>query len=175
MAGAVNARPTVTTQQILQGAGKVLVDGVEAGGYMGGVKVTMNQSESFIKSDISLGEIDSEITATDVQISTELEEATLENMAWAMFGISSSSVLSGVSSKTLDVIPPQSMRELGLVFEGMSATNRNKLRTFTVYRAVKIGNSGLTLQRGTKTTIPVTLKALQNAQGKYMSITDATV
>lgn len=171
----VNNRPTVTTQHIIQGAGKVTVDGVEVGGFQGGVKIAYNQKEAFISSECSLGEIDSEITGTEFSINTELEEATLEAMAWAMFGINSSSVTSATSSKTLRIIPPQSMEQHVVVFEGMSAENRVLTRTFTCNKVVKVGNSGQTLKRAEKTVIPVSLKALQGTDNSYGTIVDRTI
>ena len=174
MAGNVNSRPTITTSQILQGAGKFKVNGIELGGYQNGVKVTFNQSEKFIESEQLLGPVDSEIEKVDMMVETELEEATLENLAVAMFNINSSSVLSGTSSKVLDLVPSSVMPEYTLEFEGMSGTDRTKLRTFTISKAVRIGSSSTTLQRGTKMTIPVQFKILLDSTGKFGTIKDAT-
>lgn len=175
MSAPVNARPTVTSDYILQGSGKFTLDGVEVGSYRGGVKLTKTQSEKWVESELARTEIDGEIEKVGYEVDTELEEATLENMAWAMVGTNSSSVLSGTSSKTLEGITPATMREMALVFEGQSATNKQKLRTFTCYRAVVIGGSTTTLQRGTMTTIPVKLKLLANSSNSHYNIKDATV
>ena len=174
MAGAVNSRVSKTVDEILQGAGKFKVDGLEVGCYSNGVRVTYAQTEAFVDAECALGHVDSEITLITMQVSTEFDQATLENLAIA-WGLHSSSVLSGTSSKVLDLIPTQVMREVQLVFEGMSATNRDKVRTFTINKAVRIGSSETTLQRGTKTTLPVTFECLLDSDGSFGQIVDSTI
>lgn len=173
MSGAVNTRVTSTSSYILQGSGKITCDGVDVGGYAGGVKVSWSQQEVFVRSDWQLGDVDAEITAVEVMISTELEETTLENLAIG-YGLHSSSVLSGASSKVLTLDPPQSMREVNLKFEGMSATNRALTRAYNFTKCVRVGNSDTTLNRGVKTTVPVTFKALM-ASGSFGTVTDNTI
>jgi hypothetical protein len=168
MGAPVNQRVTVNTNQIIQGAGKFIVDGVEIGSFQGGVKDNINQQETFTKSDYALGEIDGEITSVEAQVVTELEEATLENLAFVTNMGGSSSVLSGVSSKVLELVPDKTLREHEVVFEGQSATNKQLVRTQTYYRCVSIGSRGMSYKRGEKTVIPVTLKCLlkQLADGR---------
>jgi len=174
MAGNVNDRVTSTPSQILQGAGQLKIDGVDVGGFEGGVQLNWAQTEVFVDSEWSLGSVDAEITNVDFQITTSLEESTLENIAIA-WGLPSSSVLSGTSSKTLDLNPASKMQTVGLVFEGMSGTNRDKIRTFTVDKAVKIGSSQTVLNRGIKTVVPVTFKCLLNDSGSFGAISDSTI
>lgn len=174
MAGAVNSRVSSNSAQILQGAGQLTIDGYDVGGFQGGVRITWGQRETFVESDWHLGPVDSEVIAYDFQIATELEEATLENLAMA-WGMSSSSVLSGASSKILTLAPESVMLEHQLVFEGMSATDRTKTRVFTVDKAVRIGSSQTTLHRGVKTVIPCTFKALIDSNGDYGQIVDNTI
>ena len=174
MSGNVNENVTSTPAKILQGSGEITVDGVILGGYQGGVNVTYSQTEVFVESDWSLGPVDSETTGVELTVSTELEEATLENLAIA-WGIHSSSVLSGTSSKILNIIPHTNMREVELIFQGMSATDRTKVRTFTCVKAVRIGSSSTVLNRGIKTTIPVTFKCLMGTDGSFGTIVDATL
>ena len=175
MAGAVNAQVDANAAEIIQGAGKLTINGVDVGGFQGGVVISYAQTEIFVESDYLLGAVDSEITGVDLQVSTELEQVTLENLAIA-WGIRSSSVSSGTSSKVLDLIPEKVMREVELVFQGMSATNRALIRTYTCYRAVRIGSSQTTLNRGIKTTVPVTFKCLLRASDEnFGQIIDATV
>jgi len=173
MAGAVNDNVNVTVSQILQGSGQVTVDGVDIGAYQGGVRVEWSQTEAWVESEWALGPVDSEITGVRFRISTEFEEATLENLAIA-WGLHSSSVLSGESSKTLDLTPAQRMREVGLIFQGMSATDRTKFRTFTIEKAVRVGSSQTTLNRGVKTTVPVSFECLLDSDGSFGSIVDTT-
>jgi len=175
MSAPVNSRPTVTAANILQGAGKVTLDGIEVGSYQGGIKLTKTQSEKTVESELLMGEIDSEIEKVGYEVDLELEEATLENMAWAMVGTNSSSCVSGTSSKVLEGIPPASMREMQLVFEGQSATNKLLLRTFTCYRATVIGGTNVTFQRGTKVVVPVKLKLLMNTSGSFFNVKDKTI
>ena len=169
----VNTRVLSTADRILQGSGKVLVDGLEVGGYEGGIQLDWAQQETFIKSDWQLGEIDSEVTGVTVQVQTTLEEATLENIAIAI-GVHTSSVLSGTSSKVLGLIPPASMRQVALSFESMSGTNRDKIRIYSFPRCVRIGTAGLKHYRGLKLVVPVTFKVLM-VNGTFGTVTDPTI
>lgn len=173
MSGSVNTRVTTTATQILQGSGKMTVDGYDIGGYQNGISITWAQTEKFVMSEHQLGPIDSEIATVDFQANTELEEATLENLAIAWGMDSSSNVTSATSSKVFTLNPPASMKEHVLVFEGMSATDRTKIRTFTIAKAVRIGSSATKLQRGEKTVVPVTFKCLMVA-GSFGTIVDST-
>ena len=174
MGANVNQQVTVTTANIIQGAGKITIDGVDIGSFQGGLSVNKSQSEKWVESEYALGVIDGEIDKVGVEVSTELEEATLENLAMA-WGHNSSSVLSGTSSKTFDFIPAKTMIEHVLVFQGQSATNKLKTRTFTATRASVIGASNVKLQRGTKTVVPVTFKLLLATSGSYYTVTDSTI
>ena len=174
MAGQVNTRVSSTVSKILQGSGKFSIDSVEMGGYQGGVVVTWNQTEVFVESDWNLGPVDSEIQSVEMTVSTEFEEATLETIA-AAWGLNSSSVTSNTSSKVLDLTPASSMIEHILTFEGMSGTDRNKLRLFTCNKAVRVGSSATTLNRGVKTTVPCTFRCLLDANGTFGEIMDTTL
>jgi hypothetical protein len=176
MSGAVNQRVTSTATKILQGSGKLTIDGIDVGGYVGGVKVTLGQTETFIDSDWQLGSVDSEIKGVTFEVSTELEEATLENLAaaWGMYSSSVSSVHVS-SSKIMSIKPESSMIEHQLVFEGMSALDRTKLRTFTIPKAVRVGSSATTLNRGVKTTVPVTFRCLMTTDGQGQTGSFGTV
>jgi hypothetical protein len=171
MSAPVNARVVSTSASILQGVGKLTIDGVDVGGFAGGVKMTWQQSEVFVESDWQLGPVDSEITKVECSVDTELEEATLENLAAAL-GMHSSSVVSGASSKLFNLNPEESMLNHQLVFEGMSGIDRTKIRTFTIPKAVRVGSSTMTLNRGVKTTIPVSFKCLM-VSGSFGTIADA--
>ena len=173
MSGQVNKNVTSTSAQILQGVGKLEIDGVDVGGYVGGVNVTWAQRELFVESEWQLGPVDSEVTMYEVTISTELEEATLEHLAIG-WGLHSSSVLSGTSSKILTLNPEQAMLESQLVFEGMSGTVRTKTRVFTFTKAVRVGSSQTRLNRGVKTTVPVTWRCLMSSSS-FGNIVDNTV
>lgn len=173
MSGYVNTQVNSTSSLILQGSGKLKVNNVDVGGYEGGVRITWEQTEMFVESDWQMGAIDSEIGKVKFRVETSLEEATLENIALA-WGINTSSVLSGTSSKVLALSPQTSMQEVALVFEGMSGTNRSKLRTFTCSKAVRIGSSQTTLNRGVKTTVPVQFECLMTS-GSFGTVIDSTV
>ncbi len=172
--GNVNETVTVTAVEIIQGAGKITVDGRDVGSFAGGVRMNWNQTEAFVESEYSLGAIKGEITKCDGTFETELEQSTLENIAMA-YGMNTSSVLSGTSSKTLELIPVKNMREVEIIFLGMSATNNELNRTVTLYKCVKIGGTNIKYQRGVKTTIPVTFKCLQNDSESFGKISEATV
>jgi len=170
----VNSGLTVTSTAILQGGGDITMDGVTLGAYQGGVVMTFAQDTVFIDSDHVMGHIDAEKMNTTLQVSTELEQVTLENLAIG-WGLHSSSVLSGTSSKTLDLVPGTSLEKAQLVFLGMSGTSRTQNRTFTLYDVIRVGSSGSTFYRGTKLVLPVTFEALMNSSGSYGTIVDTTI
>ena len=169
----VNELITVTPKYIIQGAGNMTIDGVGMGGFEAGIRITYSQTETFIESECSLGKIKGEITGQSMQVATELEEATLENLAIA-WGLHTCSVLSQATStsKTLELIPVQNMREVELIFRGMSAENNDLSRVFTCYRAVRVGSSESTLRRATKTLLPVTFECLQNSSRSFGNIVE---
>lgn len=169
----VNTRVLSTSDRILQGSGKLTADGVDVGGYDGPIALDWGQTEMFVKSDWQMGEVDGENGSATLQVQVNLEEATLENIAIG-YGIHTSSVLSGTSSKVLSLDPPQTMRQVALVFEGMSGTNRELLRTVSLPKCVKIGACGMKFYKGTKLVVPVTFKCFM-ASGTFGTITDATV
>lgn len=174
MGAPVNQRVTVNTEEIIQGAGRISLNNVELGSFSGGLKLARSQSETWVESDYALGSIDGEVKSADLQLSTELEQATLEHLAEAWNCGGSSSVLSGTSSKTLDLKPDKVLKEHLLTFEGQSATNKALTRVVTIQRAVFIGNSTVPFQRGTKTVIPITIKCLLNSTGSWGTIVENT-
>lgn len=175
MGAPVNQRVTVTTSKILQGSGKITVDGVELGSYEGGVEITKTQTEMNVESELALGTVDSEIKSVEYKLKTNLEESTLENLALA-WGMSTSSVLSGTSSKVLQIEMPATMREVNLTVEGQSATNRDKTRTYQFNRCVTVGSVGTKLQRGTKQVTPIEFKVLMIAgTTRFGTVTENTI
>jgi hypothetical protein len=174
MAGQVNTRVSPTITEILQGSGKITIDGIDVGSYQGGVKIEYGQQETFIDSEWALGHIDSEIKMVTMKVTMELEQATLHNLMTA-YGIASSSVTSATSSSVVTIKPPTSMLEKVLVLEGMSATNRLKIRTYTFNKVVRVGSTGITLNRGVKTTCPISFECLMDANGAFGTYSDATI
>ena len=175
MGAAVNQRVTVSTAKMIQGAGKITVDGVELGSFMGGVTLTQTKTMIDVKSEQAVGKIDTEIKDVTWTVKTELEEATLENLALA-WGMSTSSVLSGTSSKVLDLTMPATSRELALTFEGQSATDRTKTRVYSLSRVTSIGTTGVKQQRGQLTTVPVEFDVLQISGSQSVgTVTDNTI
>jgi hypothetical protein len=174
MGAPVNQTVTCTTNNILQGAGKIEIDGIQIGSFQGGLAVNKTQSEKWVESDYGLGTIDGEIDKVSVELATELEEATLENLAMA-WGHNSSSAVSATSSKVFDFNPAKTMIEHSITFRGQSATNKLLDRVFTATRCVAIGASSVKLQRGVKTVVPVTLRLLQASSGSYFTVVDNTV
>jgi hypothetical protein len=175
MGSAVNQRPTVTTGHILQGAGKIKLDGIELGSFQGGVKINHSQSEKMVESDYALGPVDSEVDKVGFEVSTELEEATIETLA-AAWGMYSSSVTSAAvsSSKLLNLIPEKTLIAHALSVEGMSALDRNKVRLYTFTNVIKAGASSISLQRGTKLVVPVTFKCLLDATGSFGTVQESS-
>jgi hypothetical protein len=175
MGAPVNQTVTATASEIIQGAGKMTVDGIDVGSFNGGIKTTVNQTEKTVECEYLLGPIDIEIDKVDFQISTELDQSTLEHIAFVCNFGGSSSVLSGTSSKTLNLKPDLTLKEHVVVFLGQSATNKLLNRTVTLDKVVSIGSRGPAYQRGVKTVTPVTLKCLMNASGSFGTMIDATI
>ena len=166
----VNSTVTVTKSQILQGAGDIKIDGTAVGAYQGGVKTNYSQEHTFIESDHVMGHVDVERMGTTLQVSTELEESTLNNLAIA-WGIDTGSISSDSSSKVLSLTPSTITTSVTLAFTGMSAEDRTKARTYSFGKAVSVGQSGSSLQRGQKTVIPVTFEILLDGTN-YGTVTD---
>lgn len=172
--GAVNETVTKDSTLILEGAGDVSIDGIVLGAYQGGVVMTYAQDKVFIDSDHVQGHIRAVTMNTTIQITTELEQTNLINLAIA-YGIPSSSVLSGTSSTTLDITPVGDTLEHELIFYGMSATNNDYKRTLTLLKTVRVGSTGSTFYRGTKLVLPVTFECLVNSSGSMGTIVDSTI
>jgi len=171
----VNDTLTKDSTLILEGAGNVSVDGVVLGAYQGGLVMTWAENTVYTESDHVRGRIRAtKMGAVTVTFSTELEQTGLENIAIA-YGIPSSSVLSGTSSKVLNLTPVSETLEHQLIFTGMSATNNALNRTVTLNKVVRVGSTGATFYRGTKLVVPVTFEALINSSGTFGSIVDATI
>jgi hypothetical protein len=128
--------------------------------------MVISKSESWIESEYALGKIDGERKTIGIQVSTELEESTIEHMVMAL-GENTSSIVSNASSKTYEFIPSKSMVEHTLSFQTQSASNKALTTTFTCYRAVLTGNLTMKFQRGTKVVVPVTFELLMNSSGSY--------
>lgn len=159
MSSSVNTRVTSTASKILQGSGKLSLNGTELGGYQAGLVMRWNQTQDWVTSDWHLAEIDGETKLVQVEFSTELEEATLENFA-RTYNINSSEISSDASSKVLNLKPSKTLLEYELTFEGMSSEGRNETRVVTLNKVVSMGQSQTTYYRGLKTVVPVTFKAL---------------
>jgi hypothetical protein len=174
MGAPVNQTVTATAAEIIQGAGKLTIDGVDVGSFNGGIKISVNQTEKTVECEYLLGPVDIEIDKVDFQINTELDQSTLEQIAWVCNFGGSSSVLSGTSSKVLDLKPDLTLKEHVVVFLGQSATNKLLNRTVTLSRVVSIGSRGPAYQRGVKTVTPVFLRCLMTAAGSFGTMVDAT-
>jgi len=159
---------------ILEGCGDIVVDGVEVGTYNGGLVMTWAENTVYIESDHHRGRIRAvKMGAVTVAFTTELEQGNLENIAMA-YAIPTSSVLSGASSKILNLTPVDETLEHQMVFTSMSSTNNDLARTVTLNKVVRVGSTGTTYYRGTKQVYPVTFEALINSSGTFGSIVDVT-
>ncbi len=165
---------TKDSSLILEGAGDLEIDGVKMGTFQGGLVLTHGHETVYIKSDYHMGNLRAVKRGTSMTLSTELEQAGLENLAIA-YGIPSSSVLSGVSSKIVQLVPVLPMLEHSVIFYGMSATNNALKRTVTLNRVCRVGATGTTFYRGQKLVLPVSFECLINSSGSYGQIVDTTV
>jgi hypothetical protein len=165
----VNDRVSVTPQYIIEGAGKITVDGRDIGSFNGGLRATWATTEAFVDSDYAIGHVKMATLMTTLRLETELEEATMENLAMA-WGIPTSSVSSCTSSKTLALKPPGHAIEHVVVFEGMSAEDNTKKRIYTVNNAVRVGSTQMTLKRGTRQGLPIAFECLIGSDDTFGSI-----
>jgi hypothetical protein len=169
MGANVNNNVTVNPSRIISGSGAFKVDGVERGSYQNGVSYKVTTQEMWIESDYALGKIDGERKSIAVQVSTELEEATIENIVMAL-GENTSSIVSNASSKTYEFIPSKTMIEHAISFQTQSASNKLLTTDFTCYRAVIAGGLSTKFMRGTKIVIPITFELLMNESGSYTNM-----
>jgi hypothetical protein len=175
MGANVNQTVTANAEEIIQGAGTMTVDAVDIGSFNGGIKKSVNQTEKTVECEYLLGPVDIEVDKVDLQIQTELDQSTLENIAWVCNFGGSSSVLSGTSSKVLDLTPDKTLKEHVVTFLGQSATNKLLNRLVTLDRVISIGSRGIAYQRGVKTVTPVTLRCLMNSSGSFGTMVDSTI
>lgn len=165
----INSTVNVNVDQIVQGAGKITLDGVDVGSFRDGVTVTYNESFATTRSDYAIGEIDSELIGAECSVNTTLEQSTLTNIAIALGGNTSSSSSSS-SSKLYDFGPTTAIVTKELVITGMSADDKTKGRRITFFKAQRIGQLGFSFKRGAETLLPVTFKILLNSSGKFFRI-----
>lgn len=162
----INSTVSVNTGEILQGAGKIKIDGVDVGSFRDGVTITYNEGQSFTRSDYGLGEIDGEVMSSECSVNTTLEQATLRNIAIALGGNTSSSSSSS-SSKSYDFGPTMAITTKELVLGGMSSDDKTKGRKYTFFRCMRVGQTAMTLMRGKEQLLPITFKCLLNSNSKY--------
>jgi len=165
----INSTVSVDNGKILQGAGKIKLDGIDLGSFRDGVTLTYNETHSFTRSDYGLGEIDGEVMESTCEVNTTLEQATVTNMCIAMGGNTSSSSSSS-SSISWDFGPEMAVRTMALVLTGMSAMDKTKGRRFTFFRVLRVGSTAHTLKRGSESLLPVTFKCMQNSASKYFRL-----
>lgn len=162
----INSTVTPTTGQIIQGAGKVTLDGVDLGSFRDGVTITYNETTNFTRSDYALGEIDGEVMSSEMSVNTILEQNTARNMCIAL-GANTSSSSSSSSSVRFDFGPEMGITPKELIVTGMSSMDKTQGARYTFFRVIRIGQTAQTLKRGTEQLLPVTFKCLLNTSGKY--------
>jgi hypothetical protein len=165
----VNGTVTPNTSQIIQGAGKITLDGINLGSFRDGVTLTYNETHSFTRSDYALGEIDGEVMSAEMSVNTILEQNTATNLCIAL-GANTSSSSSSSSSILFDFGPEMGVTPKTLVITGMSAMDKTMGRRVTFARTIRIGQTAQTFKRGTETLLPVTFKVLLNTNGKYFRL-----
>jgi len=171
----INSTVSPATEEILQGAGPITLDGVKLGSFRDGVTITFNANYNWTRSDYAVGEIDGEMMTAEMSVNTTLEQATARNMCIALGGNTSSSSSSS-SSVRWDFGPEMSLTASELVLAGMSpmATDgglaKQTGRKYTFFRALRMGSTAQTLKRGTEQLLPVTFKCLMNTSDKYFRL-----
>lgn len=171
MAYNVNGTVNVSTDKILQGAGKMTLDGIDLGSFRDGITHTYNETHAFTRSDYALGEIDGEVTGAELSVNTILEQSTAQNICIAMGGNTSSSSSSS-SSIVWDFGPEMGVHPKVLVVTAMSEKDKTKARRITYHRVIRIGQTAMSFRRGTEVLLPVSFKCLLNASGKFWRLED---
>lgn len=162
----VNGTVTPNTDQIIQGAGKLRLDGVDLGSFRDGITISYNENVSFTRSDYAIGEIDAEVMSAEMTVNTILEQNTARNMCISL-GANTSSSSSSSSSIMFDFGPEMGIQAKQLIVTGMSAMDKNQGARYTFYRVVRMGQTSQTLKRGSEQLLPVSFKVLLNSSGKF--------
>lgn len=168
MSANINSTVTAVTSQIIEGAGKITLDGVDLGSFEGGVTIAYTPSWEFTKSEYAAGEIDGELMSSECMVSTTLEQNTARNMAVAMGGNTSSSSSSS-SSVRYDFGPESGLNSGVLVVTGMSAMDKTQACRYTFGRVVRIAQVSQTLKKAAKQLLPVQFKCLLDTNNKYFT------
>jgi len=167
----VNNTVTPNTQLMLQGAGKCSFGGVLIGSFRDGINVTYAAEYSYTRSDYTIGELQSEATNATCEVNTILEETSTRNLCIA-FGGNTSSSSSSSSSIIWDFGPELAQNPQVLKFLGQSEKSWSQYRRVEFYRAQRIGSTAVPFRRGVETLAPVTWKCFQNANSKFLKVTD---
>lgn len=168
MSANINSTVQAVTSEIIEGAGKITLDGVDLGSFQDGVTITYTPNWQFTNSEYAAGEIDGELMSSECLVNTILEQNTARNMCVAMGGNTSSSSSSS-SSVRYDFGPESGLNPGVLVVTGMSAMDKTKGCRYTFHRVVRIAQVAQTLRKAQKQLLPVQFKALLNTDGKYFT------
>jgi len=165
----INSTVSVDTGQILQGAGKITLDGVDLQSFRDGVVLSYNENMAQTESDYGLGPIDTEVMTTELTVSTVLEQSSARNLCIAL-GANTSSSSSSSSSILFDFGPEMGITMKELIVTGMSAEDKTKGRRVTFHRVARVGQMSSTFKRGTALLLPVQFKVFLNTDNKYFRI-----
>jgi len=148
--------PVYDTKNILVGAGILKVDGVEVGFTEDGVTITYAREYLDIEADQSINILGKRKIKEDITITTNLLEATLENLKMVLD--IPQDVVEGDGVKSLSFGGDKRVTEHTLEFIG-NAPN-GKTRRLVIWKAVSIETGEHAYKKGDKTLIPVTFQAI---------------
>lgn len=160
-----------TAANVTIGAASITVDSVDLGFTRGGITVRFGLETKDVKADQLVGTVKTFRTDETMTLSTELLEATLENMRIAFNQPAAN--LTGTTALSLgyDNSCNVNEHEIILVGKGVSCGTR----TWTFYRCVATGERDISLQREEETVIPVEFNVLKDPDNsnKFGTVVDS--
>ena len=132
----------------------------DCGGTMDGVTITINQEFFEIEIDQTVDVAGRRLTKRDIQLSTNLAEPTLENLAF-MTNVGNAGITTGTGFKKLEPANDNTATQLiysALLFDGF-APGDNKNRRVIARRMLSTDNVELAYKKGDLTVLTATFSA----------------
>lgn len=153
------------------------VDNVDLGGTSGGVTVEKKQSLVDLQVDQLPAVLKKAIKEETYTVKTSLSEATLANLQIAWGASAAPVVNAGAGTTTLNIGIEKNVIEHNLVFVGPGIGGTNKLRTFTLNRAISMVTGSQQISKDKETVFPVEFACLPDltkaAGSEYGTVVDS--
>ncbi|MFA5558622.1 MAG: hypothetical protein WDA59_04070 [Methanofastidiosum sp.] len=153
-----------SSANVLVGVASVSFDSAPLGWTTDGVTLTINTEVADIKVEEVIGTIKRVVTDQSIEVTLNMAEGTLDNLAKAIPN-------SSLSSSTI-TLGGGTYQSGALVLIGKNPAGFN--RTITLTKVTPIGSIGIPYKKGEISVIPVTFSALVGDTGQFGTIVDAT-